>query len=539
MPTATPYKRANLSEHWDAIVIGSGIGGLTAAVLLARHAGKRVLVLERHYEAGGFTHTFRRPGYDWDVGLHYIGQMQHDSSIRRAFDHVTGGQVQWQPMPDVYDRLLIDGRAFYLTAGLDNFRDGIKQCFPAEAAAIGKYIAAIQSSNRASNLYYAEKAIPGPAAAIAGGLMRAPYLRWARRTTLEVLENLTSNRELIGVLAGQWGDYGLPPAQSSFAIHATIAEHYFAGGSYPIGGAATIAASMAPQIERHGGAVVTSAEVADILLEGTRAVGVRMTDGREFRSSLVFSDAGAGNTFDRLLPSDLAALDSLRSQLRTLRPSTAHISLYVGLDQSDAALGLQGTNLWVYPSYDHDANVARFARDLPHDPDALFPGTYISFPSAKDPDFQNRHPGHATIEAIAMVPYAAFSAWADTRWKRRPEDYEALKQTLAARLRVEIERQVPSVINHIACAELSTPVTTRHFMNASHGEIYGFAATPERYLCRDLGARTPIRGLYLTGQDAAGLGIVGALFGGVISASAALGRNLVSTVTKPGIAKAA
>jgi all-trans-retinol 13,14-reductase len=539
MPTATPYKQATLAEHWDAIVIGSGIGGLTAAVLLGLHAGKRVLVLERHYEAGGFTHTFRRPGYDWDVGLHYIGQMQHDSSIRRAFDHVTGGQVQWQPMPDVYDRLLIDGRAFHLTAGLDNFRDGIKQSFPADAAAIDKYIAAVQSSNRASNLYYTEKAIPGPAAAIAGGLMRAPYLRWARRTTLEVLESLTSNRELIGVLAGQWGDYGLPPAQSSFAIHATIAEHYFAGGSYPIGGAATIAASMAPQIERHGGAVVTSAEVADILLEGTRAVGVRMADGREFRSSLVFSDAGAGNTFSRLLPSNLAAFDSLRSQLRTLRPSTAHISLYVGLDQSDAALGLQGTNLWVYPSYDHDANVARFARDLPHDPDAPFPGTYISFPSAKDPDFQRRHPGHATIEAIAMVPYAAFSAWADTRWKRRPEDYEALKQSLAIRLRAEIERQVPSVTNHIACAELSTPITTRHFMNASHGEIYGFAATPERYLCRDLGARTPIRGLYLTGQDAAGLGVVGALFGGVISVSAALGRNLVSTVTKSGIAKAA
>jgi all-trans-retinol 13,14-reductase len=539
MAIGTPYKQATLADHWDAIVIGSGIGGLTAAVLLAQHGGKRVLVLERHYEAGGFTHTFRRPGYDWDVGLHYIGEMQHDSNVRRAFDHVTAGLVEWQPMPDVYDRILISGQSFNLTAGLENFRAGLIESFPSEAAAIDKYIAAVQACNRASRLYYAEKAIPGPAAALVGGLMRVPYLRWARRTTREVLESLTTNRELIGVLTAQWGDYGLPPAQSSFAVHATIAEHYFAGGSYPVGGSGSIAAAMLPQIERSGGAVVTSAEVAGILLEGSKAVGVHMLDGREFRSPLILSDAGAANTFGRLLPSDLSALAPLRTQLRTLQPSTAHVSLYLGLSQSDAALGLTSTNLWVYPSFDHDANVARFARDFPSDPNSPFPGVYLSFPSSKDPVFQIRYPGHATVEAITMLPYAAFSQFADSRWKRRPADYEALKQRLADRLRTELERQVPSVTGNIACAELSTPITTRHFMNYDQGEIYGIAATPERYLCRDLGARTPIRGLYLTGQDAASLGVVGALFGGVISASAALGRNILSAVSKPRIAKAA
>jgi len=77
--------------------------------------------------------------------------------------------------------------------------------------------------NRMSGLYYAEKAVPGAIAKIAGGLMRAGYMRWARRTTLEVLESITANRELIGVLTAQWGDYGLPPSKSSFAVHATIA----------------------------------------------------------------------------------------------------------------------------------------------------------------------------------------------------------------------------------------------------------------------------------------------------------------------------
>jgi all-trans-retinol 13,14-reductase len=534
MPSGVAYKQAKLAEAWDAIVIGSGIGGLTAAVLLGAHAGKRVLVLERHYEVGGFTHTFHRPGYEWDVGLHYIGQMQDErSAVRRAFDHVTAGSVQWQAMPDVYDRILIEGRKFNFAAGLERFREGLRESFPGESRAIDRYIAAVKACNRASGLYYAEKAVPGPVATLAGSLMRVPYMRWARQTTREVLESLTGNRELMGVLTAQWGDYGLPPGKSSFAAHATIVAHYFDGASYPVGGAGAIAAAMVPQIEFAGGAVVTSAEVSGILLDGATAVGVRMSDGREFRSGVVLSDAGAANTFERLLRPNLPALDSLRLRLRRLLPSTAHVSLYVGLSKSDAALGLQGTNLWVYPSFDHDANVERFARDI----DAPLPGVYLSFPSAKDPDFQRRHPGKSTVEAITMLPYAAFDRWGDTRWKRRGDEYGEFKEQLAARLLAELERQAPSVVGNIAYTELSTPLTTRHFMNYGHGEIYGVASTPDRFLTRELGARTPIRGLYLTGQDAASLGVVGALYGGVIAASVATGKNLFSVVSKPRVAQ--
>jgi all-trans-retinol 13,14-reductase len=303
-----------------------------------------------------------------------------------------------------------------------------------------------------------------------------------------------------------------------------------------LGGAGSIAEVMVPLIEANGGSVVTGAEVASVLLDAGRAVGARMGDGREFRAPLVLSNAGAANTFERLLPPELPALDSLRGQLRTLEPSTAHVSLYLGLSKSDAEMGLQGTNLWVYPSFDHDANVERFAREFPQNEDAPFPGVYLSFPSAKDPDFARQFPGKSTVEAIAMLPYAAFAGWADTRWKRRGDEYGALKQRLSARLLAELERQVPAVAGNVAYAELSTPVSTRHFMNYGSGEIYGVAATPARYCLRALGARTPIRGLYLTGQDVTSLGVVGALFGGVVCVSAALGKNLMGVVTKPLVA---
>src|SRR5579863_6786868 len=104
------YKQHSLDDRWDAIVIGSGIGGLTTAALLSKHAGKKVLVLERHYTAGGYTHSFNRPGYAWDVGVHYIGEAQDPRSpVRAVFDHLTDGQLQWQPMSDVYDRAVFGG----------------------------------------------------------------------------------------------------------------------------------------------------------------------------------------------------------------------------------------------------------------------------------------------------------------------------------------------------------------------------------------------------------------------------------------------
>ena len=218
MANGTPYRQAKLGDTWDAIVIGSGIGGLTAAILLGEYGGKRALVLERHYEAGGFTHTFRRPGYEWDVGLHYVGQMEEGTETRRAFDHLTGGRVSWQPMPEVYDRILIAGRTVEFRAGEERLREELKGHFPSESKAIDRYIALVHACNRMSGLYYAEKAVPGAIAKIAGGLMRAGYMRWARRTTLEVLESITANRELIGVLTAQWGDYGLPPSKRSFAV---------------------------------------------------------------------------------------------------------------------------------------------------------------------------------------------------------------------------------------------------------------------------------------------------------------------------------
>lgn len=520
-----PYKQLK-DERWDAVVIGSGIGGLTTAALLAKKAGKKVLVLERHYTAGGFTHSFDRPGYSWDVGVHYIGECQRpDAAARAAFDNLSEGRLEWAPMPDVYDRAVIGGKTYEFPSGEDRLRERMMGYFPGEERAIEGYFRAVNAAQQARGLYFAEKAVPGPIAAMAGGLMRRPFLRWAGRTTLEVLRGLTKNEELIGALTAQWGDYGLPPAQSSFGIHAIVTGHYFEGASYPVGGAARICETIAPAIERAGGQIVVGAAVSEILVEGGKATGVRMEDGRAIKAPLVISDAGARNTFGRLVKEPQPVL----KELERIPASMAHLSLYVGVRQSAEELGLTGTNLWVCPSHDHDGNAERFLSD----PDAEFPLLFISFPSAKDPDFARRYPGRATLEVVTLASYDWFARWEDSRWKKRGAEYEEFKRGLAVRLKAKLEEHVPAVRGKIDYAELSTPLSTRHFMNYQQGEAYGLAATPERFRTRALGARTEIRNLFVTGQDVSTLGVTGAMFGGAVAASAILGRNLVGELSKP------
>src|SRR5579872_1480800 len=525
------YKQHHVADTYDAIVIGSGIGGLTAAAMLAKYGGQRVLVLERHYTAGGFTHVFHRPGYEWDVGVHYIGGVNNPADqVRCAFDNVTEGRLRWNPMPDVYDRIFIADRSYDLPAGIERFRGQMKAYFPEEGAAIDKYLAAVLAATRAGMMYFAEKAVPAPLARLIGPAMRARFLRYASQTTADVLRQFTRNPELTSVLTGQWGDYGLPPSQSSFGMHAMIAQHYLEGASYPIGGASEIAAAIAPVIERAGGEIIVSAEVSQILLDTRgKAVGVRMADGRELKAKTIISDAGAHNTFARLLPSDLPSTAAVVRDIESLPPSMSHICLYVGLRRAAGEPEFDATNLWIYKTPNHDAAFQRCMED----PQAPLPVSFISFPSAKDPTFERRYHGHSTIEIVAPAPYAWFEKWADSRWKRRGTDYDELKRTLSARLLADLERHVPGARDRITYTELSTPLSTRHFANYPHGEIYGLSVTPERFRLRSIGARTPIRNLYLTGADALSPGVTGALFGGIVTASAVLGRNLRSKVIRP------
>jgi all-trans-retinol 13,14-reductase len=522
------YKQTtSLQNHYDAIIIGSGMGSLTTAALLSKE-GKKVLILERHYTAGGFTHVFKRKEYEWDVGIHYIGEVQRpNSAIRRLFDYITDGQLQWADMGEVYDRIIIGEKSYDLVKGVTNFKGQLGEYFPEEKEAINQYVDLVFAANRAARSFYMEKAVSPLISRLGGGMMQRPFHKFSDQTTYEVLRSLTSNERLIKVLSGQYGDYGLPPKQSSFAMHAAVVRHYLGGGSFPVGGSSRIVTTIDPIIEAAGGTILVRAEVKEVIIENNKAIGVRMEDDRTFTADQVISGAGIVTTYKKLLPAEVVQQHQLDKQLHQVEPSVSHGCLYIGLKGSPQELDLPKTNYWVYPEdADHDTCMSRYLEDI----DQPFPLVYISFPSAKDPDWPNRYPGRSTIDIITLLPFQTFAAWEGSKWMKRGADYEALKEKITQRLLEELYRQVPQVRGKVDHYELSTPLTTQHFINYERGEIYGLDHSPDRFRQKFLRPRTPIKNFYLTGQDIVTAGVGGALFSGVITVSAMTGRNIMKKV---------
>ena len=160
MRIGEPWRPGAAQEPWDAIVVGSGIGGLAAAALLARHGKRQVLVLERHYTAGGFTHVFHRPGYEWDVGVHYVGDTSPGCFLRRLFDDVTDGALDWADMGEVYDRVVMGGEVYDFPRGRAALEAALGRHFPDARAALHQYFALVEETVDVIHAHFQAKAMP-------------------------------------------------------------------------------------------------------------------------------------------------------------------------------------------------------------------------------------------------------------------------------------------------------------------------------------------------------------------------------------------
>jgi len=505
-------------DHYDAIVIGSGIGGLSAASILATRGRKRVLVLERHSVAGGFTHEFERPGNRrWDVGVHYVGDLHPGTTCRAVFDYVSQGRLRWNRMAEPFERFVYPDFTFELHGDAERFRADLITRFPEERTAIERYFQDLKRVDAWGIRNFFAGTLPA--------VLRKP-LRWfgslssalPLSTTQDYLDRNFRDARLKAVLVSQWRAYGLPPDRSAFLVHAVIASHYLNGGYYPVGGARAIARAIVPAIEAAGGKVSVRREVTRILIDGARAVGVEAIHrkgGRDrlerYHAPVVISNAGAWNTYTRLLPAELTA--SAIEKMESLGPAPTACSLYLGFRESPAKLGFRGENYWFSEDYEHDCE--RESDDALRGRPS---GCYLSFPSLKDPEATNH-----TAEILVLPAYDTFERWADQPWKQRGEEYEALKAQMTAGILDLVERHFPGFRDLVDYAELSTPLSVEHFTASPRGAIYGLPATPERFRQDWLGVRTPVKNVLLAGADVYLHGLLGAAMGGVAAAGAALG----------------
>ena len=515
-----------MTADYDAIVIGSGAGGLTAAVALAQ-AGKKVLVLEQHDRPGGWTHSFTLDGYRFSPGVHYIGDLHEGGHLRSIYEGLGVSQdlTFCELNPDGYDHILVGDQRVDFPKGKANLIERLKSHFPHEAAGIDSYFATltnlIESLSHVSDLSH-----PLHAARSAPTI-----LKWLRATGADLINAHISDPVLRGVLAGQSGDHGLPPSQVSAFMHAGITYHYLDGGYYPLGGAFTLPRAFVRALKRAGGAIRLQSRVKRLIVEGKKVIGVELASGEEIRSDVVISNADPEITFGQLLNREQLS-PKLRRKVDSVKYSTSCISLFFATDMDlrrDA--GLDSGNFWFY---DH-ADVDQIYRDgltdaLLHEDTP--PGMFLTATTLKDPS--KLHSGRHTCESFAFVGYEAFEKWAKSKYGARPTDYAAMKEDLAWRMVRGLEKHVPGLSQHITFYSLGTPLTNEHYLNATRGNLYGIEKSPTQVGPWAFSARTEFEGLFLCGASTVSHGVAGVTQSGLDAAKAVLHCHTRDLLTQHG-----
>jgi phytoene dehydrogenase-like protein len=512
-----------METKFDAIVIGSGIGGLTAAAALGK-AGRRVLVLERHWQPGGLTQTFERDGFRFDVGVHYLGGFGPGQPSRRLFDTLVGNRLELAPIAGGIDRVTFPGFtvAFEGTASTDGGA-ALAAAFPSEREGLARYGEAVVQARDALQTIFLAHCAPPLAGSALTWLKHRSIERWVERTTQQVVAECVGSPQAQAALCARWGIYGSPPSESSFALHATVMSHYRDGAWYPVGGAGAFARAFGAVIAEAGGEIRVRTEVDAIEAEHGCVTGVRLADGTRIACDCVVSDIGIHNTLRRL-PSPEVDYRWAREAF-ALETSVGFVGLYLGLEGDIAALGATQAKDWFYDTWDVNA----LWRNPDVEPRA--PAYFVSFPSLRDPAHDPGPRQRHTCEVLAFVDWSIFAQWdrsntpggmhAADSGAARGESYRALKKKLEQNLLAQLSERFPGIASCVRTAECSTPVSLASFTGAEHGAMMGLQASPQRFLAQALRPRTPVRGLYLAGQDAATPGVFGAAMGGMIAAASA------------------
>jgi all-trans-retinol 13,14-reductase len=500
------------NDRWDVIVIGSGIGGMAAAAALSR-VGNKVLLLEQHRTLGGLTHSFSRDGFTWDVGVHYLIGLAPDDQEREMLDWLSDTPIDLVSLGAIYDTIHIGSEEpLSLTRPFEAQERDLKDRFPDQAKAIEAWTEALREGRDAMYKIFPTRAMPEIAGDMLHWWNRRATAKWCARTTQEVIDDITDDPVLAAVLAAQWGDHGGRPSKASFAMHALISASYLNSGSwYPVGGAAAFAAHILPTITKNGGETRAGVRVQGLLFDGDTVVGVLTEDGTEIRADAVISDIGVRETVDNLLPGDCGQPDWM-AEVRALPSSIAHFDLFLGLEGDIKAAGATKANHWIYPSGETDAIWTTAPNGTP-------PGMFASFGSLKDPTHDPGPRQKHTAQVVTWTDWSTIAKWADVPAGERGDDYAEFKRQVEETLMAQFARYFPGLAKLVVYRELATPLTTVSFTGHRKGAFYGLDVTPARVMSDALRARTPIPGLFLSGQDVVTPGIPGALWGGLLAAA--------------------
>lgn len=533
---------------WDAIVVGSGLGGLTAGAYLAA-AGSRVLLLERYDTLGGNSHVFRRKNqWEFDCGVHYIGDCGPDGQMPTMLKGLgLDDRIEFLPLDsEGFDTIVGPDFELRIPFGWDAFESNLVATFPSEEKSVRRWISTMR---RIGQAFERSDAIETPRDILRLVRRSGVSAVWLAAPSAALMVACGLSPRAVLALSAQAGALASATDVLPVAVHAGFLENYCERGSwYPRGGGQMLAAGLSEVILSHDGEIRTRAQVERILVHGGEVRGVRLTNGEELRAPVVVAAGDIKKTYRDLIGyHHFKRRTVLRAERWTMGMPLINTYVGVELDISET----RNSNYFAIPNWDGAASLRTIARtgkrlmsggsrrdpfDWAHDMAANQPA-FVQSSTRRDPDNARSAPdGHAAIEIQTLVP-AAPKTWGLAQAEiasgayRENSDYAEIKAIVAEGMLDRMEQVFPGARAKIRWTEFGSPATHERYANTTDGAAFGLESKLTQIGPLRPGTKTEIKGLFLAGASTRwGPGTEGSMTSGVHAASEILGRDLIREI---------
>jgi len=488
-------------------------------------AGRRVAVFEQHSLPGGFCQSFTLGGFRFSPGVHYLGDLQPGGGFRRVLEGLglSGDLSFFEMNRDGYDHVLGDGKRFDFPTGRQALTQRLVDRFPHEAKGIRAYVSVLDRL-RQEPLAMIETERLGDLWSLP---RRAPVsARYGLRSAASVIGGFVADPALRALLIAQAGDVGMVARRAPFAVLGSASASYLEGAFYPKGGGAAIVNAFTRALKRAGAEVHLATPVDRILLEGRRAVGVRLAGGREVSASQLVSNADPAVTYGLVGAEHWSR--TLRRRLARARWSVSTISLFLAVEADLRELGLDSGNWWVGNCFD-DQTWPR----LQSDPAGLSPlPLFLSVSTLKDPSLYDGR--HHVCEAFTFSTFEPFRRWAVSETGQRPAEYAEAKAGWAKRMLGTLRSTFPGLASRVALAEVATPLTHQHYTRATRGAVYGMEKSLGQLGPLGFTSRSEFEALRLCGASTSAMGIIPSMLSGLRAAAGHLDCRIADLLSDGG-----
>lgn len=496
-----------MRESFDIIVIGSGLGGLVCATILAKE-GRKVLVLEKNKQYGGNLQTFVRNRCIFDTGVHYLGGLAKGQNLYQYFNYLgIAEKLRLKRMDENgFDRITFDNDAneYPVAQGGENFIDRLCHYFPDERRGITQFYMHMQAVCRRFPLYR---------------LNGQETYQWDEETlrlkVYDVINSCTANPKLRAVLGGTNLLYAGIADKTPFYVHALSTNSYIESAWRCINGGSQIAKLLIKEIHKNGGETLKYKEVSQFHIEDHLLRAVSTIDGYSYKADTFISNIDPKQTL-RLI-GDYPIRKSYANHIRQAESTISSFSLYIVLKP--------GRVPYLNHNYYHFKDEASVWGNI-HYEEADWPAGYMVSMNAKSEN--DRWATGMTV--FTYMRYEEVAEWATTHntvasASYRGNRYEQFKQRKTEAMLVKLEKKFPALRQHISAIYASTPLTYRDYIGSETGGMYGFVKDANQPLKNNLPSRTKVKNLLLTGQSVNMHGVLGVTICAVATCSEILGRD--------------